>query len=248
LRERAYARSKGVTSGNTFAPTSCCLANTLANEKRNPCKSGCSCWSRKPLSVIGGSRVQIPPHPLNESVRRRKAHRFRDAAVSETAPDSPLKSARVRRNPPTRVLTGERLANGRGCIRAISWLFRKATSRARGATAPMRPRAFETTSAASGPPLAVDAAGARRLHLFAAPRRAATTSEQTSTRVRLPLRARRPAARVVQAVGGPSGRRVLIRIPFLMYMALARAGLATAVRGPGETRRLARLHRRLTRC
>jgi hypothetical protein len=41
--------------------------------------------SRKPLSVIDGSRVQIPPPPLNEAVRPTKAHRFRHAAVSAAA-------------------------------------------------------------------------------------------------------------------------------------------------------------------
>ena len=49
--------------------------------------------------------------PLNEAVRLTKAHRFAHAAVSAAAPAGPAKSARVRRNPPSRVPTAAQLAH-----------------------------------------------------------------------------------------------------------------------------------------
>jgi hypothetical protein len=64
-----------VRSANGPFETGLSMANGLANENKNACKSAPSCLSRKPPSVNGGSRVQIPPPALNSGERLDRALR-----------------------------------------------------------------------------------------------------------------------------------------------------------------------------
>jgi hypothetical protein len=67
--------------------------------------------SRKPLSVIGGSRVQIPPPPLNNAGRRAEALRSTSHCGCYDRWLNPLKSTSVHGCPLVSCGGGERLAN-----------------------------------------------------------------------------------------------------------------------------------------
>ena len=65
--------------------------------------------SRKPLSVFGGSRVQIPAPSLNEAGSYSEPASGRRRAVSKTFPVSPWKSRDVSRSPLVCCVTGEQV-------------------------------------------------------------------------------------------------------------------------------------------
>src|SRR5206468_3734453 len=71
------------------------VANILASGTKNPCKVAASPRSRKPLSVFGGSRVRIPPPPLNQAGLESRPAATDWLAVSRTFPASPWKSVGV---------------------------------------------------------------------------------------------------------------------------------------------------------
>ena len=67
--------------------------------------------SRKPLSVYGGSRVRIPPPPLNQAGLESRPAAAEWFAVSRTFPVSPWKSIDVCGSPLVSRVTGADLAH-----------------------------------------------------------------------------------------------------------------------------------------
>jgi hypothetical protein len=89
------------------------LAHALAHRDEKACKARAAYGSRKPLSVIGGSRVRIPPPPLNQAVHLFDSARPRRCAVSKTAALSPSKSVDGCGSPLTASASGAQLAHRR---------------------------------------------------------------------------------------------------------------------------------------
>src|SRR6266542_3540935 len=78
----------------------------------------CDCLENR-FGLLGPTRVQIPPPPLNQAgleSRPAAAERF---AVSRTFPASPRESTDVYASPVASVVTGARLAHDRGRISCL---------------------------------------------------------------------------------------------------------------------------------
>jgi hypothetical protein len=105
------------------------LAHSLARERKSPANKHFRCGLENRYPSLGGSRVQIPPPPLNQAVRRPVAGTQAAAGCFLTAAVDSWESIVVPGSPPSLRVTGARTAHQ---VRAVRRRIRRRRSRLGG--------------------------------------------------------------------------------------------------------------------